>query len=100
MVGVEGVYQQGVLDPAVDAAFAPLPAFLEVELIAGGDRMLITADRFGENGVAVAGASPWDFNDAGFDVGFSVIYGTGALSSFSHAQFNDVGIYVFSGTGG
>lgn len=103
IVGVRGIYQQGVIDPADDAAFAPLPVFLEIELITGGDKMLITADRFGENGVAVDPAalpSDWDFQDAGLDVGFSFVYGTGVLSSFQHAQNNNVGIYVFSGTGG
>lgn len=101
VVGVRAVYQQGVLDPNDNPEFSPVPAFLEVELVAGGDRLLITADRFGENGVVVSELpSPWDFEDGGLDVGFSVIYGTGALSSFTHAQNNNVGIYVFTGTGG
>lgn len=98
VVGVRAVYQQGVVDPNDDPAFAPLPAFLELELIAGGDKLLITADRFGE--ASESPAELWDFQDGGLDVGFSFIYGTGALSSFQHDQNNDVGIYVMTGVGG
>lgn len=97
---VQGVYQQGVIDPSVDPVFAPLSAFLEFELIAGGDRMLITADRDGEGGEPVAETSGWNFEDGGVDLGFSVIYGTGKRSSFQHDPFDSVGIYVAFGVGG
>lgn len=92
----EGVYQQGVIDPAVDPSFSVQSAFMEFEIVVGGDAFFLTVDRFGINGEA-SGADPWDFNDAGRDVGFSVIYGTGELSSFTHAPFNDVGVMVLWG---
>ena len=92
-----GVYQQGVVDPASSPGLAQLPLFLEFELVTGGDRLLLTVDRFGVNGVA-AGPSPWAFADGEDDVGFSVAYGTGDLSSFKHPVFPDIGVYLFFGS--
>jgi len=89
--GVRGVYQQGIVDPAVDPLFAPLSAFVEVEVVAGGDRMLITADREGVE------ALPWDFESGGDDAGFSNIYGTSALDT-PHPPFPFVGIYASFGS--
>lgn len=94
-----GVYQQGIIDPAFGAGFGLTPVFLEFELVTGGDRLLMTVDRFGVNGVA-AGASNWDFSATGSDLGFSVIYGTGltAGAPYLHTPFYNVGVYLFFGS--
>jgi hypothetical protein len=93
-----GVYQQGVIDPALSPGFGSTPVFTEFEIVAGGDRLLLTVDRFGERGEPV-GPSAWDFEDGGADSGFSVFYGTGALSDdFKHPVFPDVGVYLFFGS--
>lgn len=94
-----GVYQQGIIDPAVSAAFAKTPVFAEFEVIAGGDRLLITADRFGVEGVDT-GPSTWGFALGEPDVGFSVFYGTGANTGgeFAHDPYQNVGIYVMFGS--
>ncbi len=96
-----GVYQQGIIDPAVAPGFANTPVFLEYEIVAGGDRLLLTVDRFGTNGIDPAVPSDWDFEDGGADSGFSVFYGTGAESAtpaFQHPPFQDVGVYLFFGS--
>lgn len=96
-----GVYQQGIIDPVLGPGFANTPVFLEYEIIAGGDRLLVTVDRFGTNGEDPNVPSDWDFQDGGNDSGFSFFYGTGAESvtpAFQHPPFQDVGIYLFFGT--
>lgn len=97
VVGVRGVYQQGLLSPTTYPEIALEPQYVEVELVTGGDRMLITADRFGVDGEPVEESSDWDFAADGLDHGFSFFYGTG---DGAHEALNNVGIKVFTGTGG
>lgn len=99
LVTRQGVYQQGIIDPNVSPGFARTPVFQEFEIITGGDRLLVTVDRFGENG-ETSGPSLWDFSLGGLDVGFSVFYGTGKNTNgeFLHVPYQDVGIYLFFGS--
>lgn len=95
-----GAHQQGIIDPALSAGFAKLPIFVEFELVTGGDRLLVTVDRFGQEGES-SGPDTWDFQDGGRDLGFSTFYGTGALSAnpdLQHQPFDNVGIYLFFGS--
>jgi len=85
--GTRGAYQQGVLDPAVVADVASQSLFVVLWFDAEGDQMMVTAQRN-----STLGAN-WDF--ATVDRPFSNIYGT---DSGAHAEFPDIGIYMFVGS--
>lgn len=94
-----GAHQQGIIDPSFSPGFAKLPVFMEFEVVTGGDRLLLTVDRFGEQGESTGGPDTWNFEEGGRDLGFSVFYGTGALSpTYQHPVFPDVGVYLFFGS--
>lgn len=91
--GVQGAHQQGVFDPATfsiafrENAFKAL--FVPVWFDCEGDQMLVCAER--------EALSPWDFAAGGTDAPFSNIYGTNVAGP-THPPFEDLGIYMFTGT--
>jgi hypothetical protein len=89
--GVQGVLQQGVLDPATNPIAAGIPLFLPFWFDADGDEIIILATRT-ELDVPT---SEWDFSSAEADLPFSNIYGTG---DGTHPRFPDLGIYLQVGT--
>lgn len=85
--GVEGVYQQGVLDPATSATDASSPFFLPAEAQSLGNEVMIGVSRD-----ATLGAT-WDFTaGTGADRELSDLLGRGTGGAFP-----DVGVYVVSG---
>lgn len=87
--GANGIYQQGVLDPATAGAQAAGdPIFQPIWCDVMGDELIVTV-----NPVPTEPVGTWDF--AGVDLPFSNIYGTG---NGAHPVFRDIGIYVMTGT--
>ncbi len=94
-----GSYAQGVVDPAINLGLGRLAVFVELEIVTGGDRLLLTVDRYGVKGESPEVPSTWDFEDDGDDSGFSFVYGSSALSpTYKHPVFPDVGVYLFFGS--
>lgn len=94
---VDGIYQQGIADPAAVGDFATQSSFVELETECKGDSLLITCDRFGIDGVQPSPPDPWDFAATGRDFGFSNVYGTAQLAT-PHPAFTEVGLYINFGT--
>lgn len=89
-VGVSGVVQQGVFDPAINTLFADLPAFIQYDLVATGDELLVGLWR---TGVAPATAN-WGFQNLQSDRIVTLLFGDG-----SGQTFPEIGVYVALGTG-
>lgn len=93
--GVQGIYQQGVLNPAdVTALGAGGALFTPLWMDAAGDELIIIANRTTPSEPPPPGGN-WDFTLAAQDLAFSDVYGTG---NGSHEPYPDVGIYLFTGT--
>lgn len=87
-----GAFQQGVLDPTASVV-APYSIFRPYFTVAKGDELLISVVR--DPLTTTPSPNVWDFT--GIDAEFSNFYGTNTASP-THAPFEDLGVYMFTGT--